>query len=264
MNTSQQPIASGRTAEIYAWGQDKVLKLYRPEFSPEMASQEACIHRAVQAAGVPCPRMEKLVEVEGRKGILFERLEGQSLLELLRRNPFRLNEVARLMAELHAEIHSRSAPGLPSQRERFRARIDAVPELSAEEKSALQSRLASLADGEQVCHNDFHPDNILLTGRGPLVIDWMDATSGSPAADVARTALILGFGAPPPGATRWERWFIALFQGRFRRLYLDHYFRLVPQFREEAQAWMPVVAAARLLEKIPGEHHRLRRLVASL
>lgn len=264
MDASEQPIASGRTAELYAWGQDKVLKLYRPEFPPELASREAGIQRAVHAAGAPCPEVEELVEVGGRKGILFERVEGESLLRRLMRNPLRLNQAARLMAELHAGIHRLSAPGLPSQRERFHARIEAIDELSAGEKSALHSRLASLADGEQVCHNDFHPDNILLTGGGPLVIDWLDATSGNPAADVARTALLLGYSSPPPGAARWERWLITLFQDRLRRLYLGHYFRLVPQARDEAQAWMPVVAAARLLEKVPGERDRLLRLVAGL
>ena len=45
---------------------------------------------------------------------------------------------------------------------------------------------------------------------------------------------------------------------------LPPYFRLVPQARDEAQAWMPVVAAARLLEKVPGERDRLLRLVAGL
>lgn len=49
---------------------------------------------------------------------------------------------------------------------------------------------------------DFHPDNVLLAARGPVIIDWPDATRGQPLADVARTSLLLRLGGLPPG---WPR-----------------------------------------------------------
>ncbi|MCM4083677.1 phosphotransferase [Paractinoplanes hotanensis] len=42
-----------------------------------------------------------------------------------------------------------------------------------------------------VVHLDLHPDNILLTDRGPMVIDWCNAGDGDPDFDTALTALIL-------------------------------------------------------------------------
>ncbi len=42
-----------------------------------------------------------------------------------------------------------------------------------------------------IVHLDLHPDNILLTGRGPMLIDWGNAGDGDPDFDTALTALIL-------------------------------------------------------------------------
>jgi Phosphotransferase enzyme family len=38
---------------------------------------------------------------------------------------------------------------------------------------------------------DLHPDNVILTSDGPVVIDWRNATEDPPALDLAMTALIL-------------------------------------------------------------------------
>ena len=45
-------------------------------------------------------------------------------------------------------------------------------------------------EDERLLHLDFHPDNVLLSGRGPVVIDWANARAGEPALDVAMTWVI--------------------------------------------------------------------------
>jgi hypothetical protein len=42
-----------------------------------------------------------------------------------------------------------------------------------------------------VLHLDLHPENVMLTGRGPVVIDWRNAEAGPADLDTAFTALIL-------------------------------------------------------------------------
>ena len=36
-----------------------------------------------------------------------------------------------------------------------------------------------------LCHGDFHPFNVMLSPRGPIVIDWNNAHIGNPLEDVA-------------------------------------------------------------------------------
>src|SRR5262249_32610054 len=57
--------------------------------------------------------------------------------------------------------------------------------------------LEALPDGDRLCHGDFHPANVLVGRNGPAVIDWTGATRGDPAADLARTRLLLQAGAVP-------------------------------------------------------------------
>jgi Ser/Thr protein kinase RdoA (MazF antagonist) len=43
-----------------------------------------------------------------------------------------------------------------------------------------------------IVHLDLHPENVMLTGRGPVVIDWCNAVDGPADLDTAISALILG------------------------------------------------------------------------
>jgi aminoglycoside phosphotransferase (APT) family kinase protein len=45
--------------------------------------------------------------------------------------------------------------------------------------------------GERVIHLDFHPENVMVGSRGPMVIDWRNAADGAPDLDVALSAVIL-------------------------------------------------------------------------
>ncbi len=253
---SRNPLATGRTAEIYPWGEGRVLKLYRDWYPPHLAEYEARIGRAVQAAGLPVPAVGEVVEVAGRRGLVYERVDGPSLAEVLRARPWTLFRVARLLAELQATLHAgRGTPELPAQREVLARKIQAAEPLAPALREAALRAFDRLPDGEQVCHGDFHVENVLLAARGPVVIDWIDATRGNPAADVARTSVLL-LGPLPP-----ERRLEAFFVRWFHAAYLRHYWRLRPEGREQYPDWLPIVAAGRLSENIADQQEWLVEVV---
>jgi Phosphotransferase enzyme family len=112
-----KPIAQGLTAEVYVWDETRILKLFRDERSPDQVAYEARIARAVHAAGLPVPAVGDIVEVNGRRGLLYERVDGLSMLDSMGQKCWTLSQSARLWAELHADLHARSpVPELPSQR----------------------------------------------------------------------------------------------------------------------------------------------------
>jgi aminoglycoside phosphotransferase (APT) family kinase protein len=51
--------------------------------------------------------------------------------------------------------------------------------------------------GDRLAHFDLHPENVLLSPRGPVVIDWSTAGRGDAADDVAFTWVILATSAVP-------------------------------------------------------------------
>lgn len=63
-----QPIAYGRTAEIYAWHPGQVLKLFYDWFKLENIEKEARITQAVHASGLPVPAVGEIVRVNERYG----------------------------------------------------------------------------------------------------------------------------------------------------------------------------------------------------
>jgi uncharacterized protein (TIGR02172 family) len=255
------PIALGRTAEVYAWEEDKVLKLYRDGFHPGDVDYELHLARIVQASGLPVPAVFDIIEVNGRRGIVYERMDGPSMLDILGKHPGQVPRSMRQLAELHLEMHTRSVPELPSQRGRLQRKIHRAHPLPDDLKAAALQALDALPDGDRLCHGDFHPGNILLTASGPIVIDWIDATRGNPLADVARTRLLFttarlpGFSVMALLLRMANRWLL--------EQYLRGYFASQPEKRKELDAWMPVVAAARMEEGLPHEFPQLLEIVKS-
>ncbi len=256
------PFARGRTAEVFTWKDGQVLKLFYDRMRRDWVDMEARVSRTVYEAGLPVPATGDLVEIDGRYGIVFERVEGPSMLAEWKSKPWVLVRSARQLAELHAAIHALPAPDVPAYRQRLEGNIRATPMLPAHLKDAALSALARLPDGDALCHGDFHPDNIIMTSRGPIVVDWMTAVRGNPLADVARTSLLLRLGALPPG-TRGA-WLIKVGRRLYHSIYMRRYLQLHPASREDIAAWQMPVAAARLVENVPENPQLLALVEASV
>jgi uncharacterized protein (TIGR02172 family) len=252
MNVSEllpeKPIAFGRTAEIYAWEDGWVLKLFHDWFPEESVRYEAKLARAVQDAGLPVPAAGEIIEIGDRLGLPYQRVDGPSVLEEISARPWTLPRFSRLLAELQAEMHdSNTVTGLPSQRQRLENKIRRAEGLSPQLRAAALDALAAMPEGERLCHGDFHFGNVLMAQHGPVVIDWIDAALGRPLADVARSsAILLGVTAPGSKASWVQKVMVAC----HHRIYLRHYFRLRPGGEDEYRAWRPIVAAARMSEGI--------------
>lgn len=247
-----QPIARGRTADIYAWETGYVLKLFRGGFDLEDIKYEAHLAQIVHASGLPVPRVGDIVHLNERYGLIYARVHGPSMLEALQQRPWQFFYYARRLAMCHAQLHAQVAEEikLPPQRQRLETKIRHALALPPPLQATILSALSTLPGGNRICHGDFHPGNILLTKQGDVIIDWIDATLGNPLADVARsTLLLLGAGVGDHQASNFHKVFIRLFQ----TIYLHHYFSRCPGGRSEYQRWLPIVAAARLSEDIPEQ-----------
>lgn len=244
-----KPIARGRTADVYHWDERHVLKLFHNWFESDDIEYERNIAQAVHASGVKSPAVGNLVEVQGRKGLIYERVSGESMLGRFRKQPWRLVQFGRTLAELHAQMHGCVFEAeVPAQRRKLQHKIKSADALPDSLKAKLLGTLESLPEGDRVCHGDFHPDNVLMDGDNATVIDWIDSTRGNPLADVARTSIILlGAVSSSQIANPLLKFIVRLFHST----YLRYYFRLRPGGEVEYRRWLPVVAGARLNENIP-------------
>lgn len=247
------PIALGATAEVYSWNDGQVLKLFNRGVAGSTAEYEANLTRIVYATGLPVPAAGEIVEIDGRFGLVYERIEGVSMLEALMKQPWKFSIYARQLAELQADMHKRRVPEMPSQVDRLRWKIGDTELLPQDIRQAALKALERMPEEDRLCHGDFHPGNILLTAHGPVIIDWIDASRGSPLMDVARSTLLIDDGPLPPGTPR----VVGLIRHWFYRSYKNWYFQLNPGNRQQLSRWIPVAAAARLDENITADETRL-------
>jgi aminoglycoside phosphotransferase (APT) family kinase protein len=213
-------IAEGREAEIFAWGHDAVLRLYRDPHAHDRADREMTVLAAVRSVLplVPAPRAR--LSWAGRPGIVMERVVGRDVLAELQRRPWRLLELGALTGRVHAQLHAvRADSALPALRAVLRARIGTHPAVPHALRGPALAVLDALPDGDALCHGDFQPGNVLLAAQGPVVIDWANAARGDPEGDFARTTLMMRIGSLPPGTRWWMRWGSAAGKGVFGRAY---------------------------------------------
>jgi aminoglycoside phosphotransferase (APT) family kinase protein len=262
MNKIGARIGQGRTAEIFEWGDGTVVKLFRSELPRDWVDYEYGIARAVQDAAVNAPFVGELVEVDGRRGIVYERVDGESVLRRFKAKPWQVTSLATQFAESHALMHTRTTTALPLAAERLARNIKRAPHLTEETRAEILRRLDVLPVGETVCHGDYHPDNVILSPRGPVVIDWTNAMRGDPLADVARTSII--FTASPLLDTNpVMRVVTRLLRNLFYTTYLNRYRQLRQFDYAELSKWMLPFAAARLDERISGEEETLLSIIQS-
>jgi aminoglycoside phosphotransferase (APT) family kinase protein len=257
----RQLLARGRTAELFTWQDGQVLKLFYDWCPAYWVDNEALINRKLLSTGLPIPGLIDRIQVDGRQGLVFERVNGATMIQVMSAKPWLLVRLARQLAELHLEMHQHSAPFLTPLRDDLRWSITQSGHLSSEQKTAVLAALDKLPDGDRLCHYDFHPDQVLLTARGPVIIDWMTGRQGHPAADVARSALIFSIGRPP-ALSRLQIMLFGFIQASFQRAYLQRYLALSSMVDDtEVSGWMLPIAAARLNENIPHEVPYLLRFI---
>ncbi len=260
---SLRKLAEGAEAEIFEWEDGTVLRLFRDSRQEASLEHEAAAMRAGHAALPLVPSILGRVDVEGRPGLVMERIDGAALITLLAKRPWWMWRAGTISGNVHAQLHDAVAPSsLPAHHDVVRA-LAAHPLVPRYAARAALAELELLPAGDRLLHGDFHPGNILMSSRGPVVIDWTNATRGDPHADVARTLLLVGHGTLPPGSPLVARLAAAVARKAILAAYRRAYGRLRPLDPELLRRWAIVNAVIRLAENLPGERTALLRLLAS-
>jgi aminoglycoside phosphotransferase (APT) family kinase protein len=235
-------LGAGKEAEVYEHG-TLALKLYRPGRPKAPAFREAANLAIAERLSLPAPRVHVVGDYHGRWGLLMDRAPGFSLADEMMPEP-PLSAIKE-MAALHQRLHNEPGAGLPSLKSRLSANIESAEPLTPDLCDRLLLLTAALPDGDRVCHGDFHPWNILGSGDDVMIVDWLDACSGNPAADVCRTYLLMRRVLP-----------------EIAEAYVVIYAKAANLSPDEIFTWLPVIAAARLAENVSEENEDLLHLAS--
>jgi aminoglycoside phosphotransferase (APT) family kinase protein len=232
-------LGSGRSADVYALGESRVLRRYRV---PIDVAAEARLMRYLSAAGYPVP---EVFDADGRD-LVLERLDGVDMLADLGRRPWLIARHARTLADLHDRLHQIAAPAsLPDV---------ARPGGGGGGDGGDGGDGGEPGQGRVVLHMDLHPGNVMLASRGPVVIDWVGARAGAAGTDVAMAYLIMTT-AETDVIPIWLRPVIGVLRTTFCR-------RFAAGVRDSP--WPHIASAARLrmadINTRPSEAGRLQRI----
>ena len=243
-------LAEGRTAQVFAYGDGRVLKLDRPQWNG-LSDFEATMLAALADAGLPVARQRGMVTVDGRSGVVLDRVDGPALLQVLSEaSPEEIDALAGRFVALQLRCNETTVAGLPKLVPRLGQEVE-----SSVTQAGLRRELLTLLDelddgGRGVCHFDFHPLNVLVGPDGWVVIDWITVAAGPSGADLART-LVLWARRGSGSVGRFLR--VVRREGQAARGLAD----------EKLDAWVRVVAAARVAEGFEGEERAWLLGVAS-
>jgi aminoglycoside phosphotransferase (APT) family kinase protein len=198
-------LAAGRDADIFEYGDGLVLRRSREGRS---MAREAQILEYLRSQGFPVPAVEEISD-DGLD-LVMERIDGVDMVALMTRRPWAIPRLGRVMADLHRRLHELTAPDW--------------------------LRDAPVGRGDRFLHLDLHPLNVMMSRRGPVVIDWSGACRGDPAVDVALAWVLMAAGEAPAGR------FIGMIQGRARSVLVKSFVNavdvdVVKQRLKDAVAW---------------------------
>lgn len=251
-----QIIGEGNTAEVYSWKEGQILKLFRKEFPLGGIEKEFRVNKEVERLGLPIPKAEEIIEYNGRTGIVYERVIGESMLKLISIKPWKAGKFVKHLANLQYEMHQCKAENLSSYKDALKWNINHTNALTDDVKQTILHMLDQLPDGNFLCHGDFHPGNIISTKDDYVVLDWMTAASGVPSMDVARTVLLIKDAALPGNIPAIVKVIIQGTRARMLKNYLKHYKRRSGLTQKEIDSWRLPMIAARLTEWIPDTEQK--------
>jgi aminoglycoside phosphotransferase (APT) family kinase protein len=193
-----EKIGEGVAADVHAWTPGQVVKLFKPGVPMKLSWHEAQNTRAVFAAGAPAPEMFGVLTLEERFGIVLQRFDGPTLLQLMRTGAMTRGQAGAILADLGRAVHKTPVPPrvLP-----LRTWVDAwlrgaggeLPEAIA---AGVHARLERLSPGNELCHGDLHPDNVIMTAAGPRLVDWSGTVRAPAAYDLGISHILLTELAP--------------------------------------------------------------------
>jgi tRNA A-37 threonylcarbamoyl transferase component Bud32 len=193
-----EKIGEGAYAEAYAWAPGQVIKLFKHGTPRRMPWFEARMIRAVLAAGVPVPEVFGEVTLDGRFGIVLQRLDGPTLLQLTRTGAVTFEQAGAIVAALAMSVHKTPPPPeVLSMRDYMEGSLQLddgkVPKHVARDILALIDRLPP---GDGLCHTDLSPGNVIMTAEGPKLVDWAGAKRGPAVLELGFLHVVLSELAP--------------------------------------------------------------------
>lgn len=187
-----EKIGEGAFSDVHAWAPGQVVKLFKSGVARRTIRHEARMTRAVFAAGAPAPEVLDEVSLDGRFGIVLQRLDGPTLSQLTRSGAMTREHAGGVLAQLYISLHkTRPPPEMLSLYDWMDGSLRLSVGIPKRVAAGVLALIERLPPGDELCHVDLHPGNVVMTADGPRVVDWTSAVRAGGALDLACCHVLL-------------------------------------------------------------------------
>ncbi|WP_367898851.1 phosphotransferase family protein [Leptospira sp. WS58.C1] len=260
-------LAIGRSAEILEYGPSKILKLFFKDTPSSEIDTEYSNSVIAFSTGATSMKCHEKVKIGDRKGLVFDRLEGISLTKLPDKKPLTFFSLSKTLADLHLDLHNKKTKKMKDIRSEAIKTLSREPIsfLSKEEKKVAKQLLGSLPEGSSILHLDFHPENVVVTKDSFVIIDWMTALRGDPAADVASTVFLFQDAELWPGTPFLKILFYTVVRKFILKGYLKRYLSVSGMDWKDIERWrLPILIFRLGLWNIESERPALQKEIREI
>lgn len=179
-------IAKGNSAEIYKQNENKICKLFYKNYPKQLVEHEFNNAKIIYQLGINTPFPYDIVFIEERYGIIYEKLNGTTLLSKIHTENTNVDFWIEKFVNFHKNFLKYQSDVLLNYKDFLK--------LFASESVDLIKKIDNLQDGNFVLHGDFHPENVIVDNKSNLfLIDMMNVCKGPMIYDIARTYFLLGY-----------------------------------------------------------------------
>ncbi len=189
-----EKIGKGRTAEVYNYKNNKVLKLFYSSSNDKDIEYEYLITKNISDITSLAPQVYDVVNIKDRVGIVYEKINGETLSDYLSRNFKNVRKIIKEFAQTQKKVNSINSGDFPNHTDKLKQKIMISSLLCDSEKETILKYLKVINNNE-ICHGDFHPENVFVDQNYNFrVIDWANTFVSNKYIDIARTYYLIKLG----------------------------------------------------------------------
>jgi len=242
--SKENVIATRLNKTIYRDGA-RSIKLFHEGVQKADVLNEALNQARVEETEINVPRVLEVTKVDECWAIISEFIAGETLSDLMVKNPDKKESYLDLLVDIQRHIHEQHCPLLTSHRDKMFRKIS-LTDYDPQTKYELQTHLNGMPRHNKVCHGDLRPSNIIVTPEGKhYVVDWSHVTQGNASADAARTYLV----------------FLLTNRRDDAEYYMNTFCKKSATPRKYVDKWLRIVAASQSVKGNKDEYDFLTKFV---
>lgn len=238
------PIAQRKTKTVYK-SEGKTIKLFVEDYSKSDILNEALNSARVEEIGLNIPKLIEVTKIDNKWALVYEYIEGDTLEQLMQKNPEKKDEYMSLFVDTQIKVLSREGHLMNRLKDKIKRKIQET-DIDSNIKYELNTRLEGMRNHNKICHGDFNPSNVIIKEDGSIyVIDWAHVTQGNASADAAMTYLLFCING----------------KKEYAEEYLDLFVEKSNIDKKNILRWLPIVAASKLLKSNEEEKKFLKEWI---